>query len=79
MGMYVSIRGWIELRFEQRAAVEEIIARHDDQHCSGGWGFPPELRGQLEEIAALPPVDVTATGLMAYSWCRMSAGRRTCG
>ena len=40
MGMYASVRGWLEIAFEQRAVAEQIIARHDDGFYSGGWAFP---------------------------------------
>lgn len=39
MGMYVSVRGWLEVDPDQRAAVQRIIDDHHD-HYSGGWGFP---------------------------------------
>jgi hypothetical protein len=40
MGMYASVRGWIEVDHEQRGAVEKIIEWNRDGHYSGGWGFP---------------------------------------
>jgi hypothetical protein len=40
MGMYLGVRGWIELQYDQRAAAEQIIERHDDGFYSGGWTFP---------------------------------------
>jgi hypothetical protein len=40
VGAYVSVRGWLECDARQLAAVQEIIASHDDDHCSGGWGAP---------------------------------------
>ena len=41
MGMYTSIRGWIEIDFKQREAAEAIIQRHRHELYSGGWAFPP--------------------------------------
>ncbi len=78
MGMYTSVRGWLQADHQQRGALEEVIeaARHD--LYSGGWAFPqrpfnwalyvfyggdireaelPWLRGQVERMAVLPPVD----------------------
>ncbi|MFI5836129.1 hypothetical protein ACIA5A_20895 [Micromonospora sp. NPDC051300] len=78
MGMYASVRGWLEIDFKQRSAAEEIIRRHHDDLYSGGWAFPtapfnwtlylfyggdirearlPWLRAQLDELAAMRPVD----------------------
>jgi hypothetical protein len=79
MGMYVSVRGWLEAGRRQRDAVEAVIAAARRELYSGGrWAFPerpfnwtlyvfyggdireaelPWLRGQVESMAALPPVD----------------------
>jgi hypothetical protein len=78
MGMYVAVRGWLELDHKHRSRVEQIIEAHRDDHYSGGWAFPARpfnwslyvffggdlresavewLRGQVSEIACLPPVD----------------------
>lgn len=40
MGMYVSVRGWVELDFAQREAAERIIRVDEDDLYSGGWGWP---------------------------------------
>jgi hypothetical protein len=40
MGVYVSVRGWLECDREQLAFVKDIIGAHDDGHYIGGWGFP---------------------------------------
>ncbi|MEU6010227.1 MULTISPECIES: hypothetical protein [unclassified Streptomyces] len=40
MGVFVSIRGWLECDEQQLAAVRQVIAGHSDGHYSGGWGFP---------------------------------------
>lgn len=40
MGMYASVRGWVEIDHKQRGAAEEIIQRHQEGHYSGGWAFP---------------------------------------
>jgi hypothetical protein len=78
MGMYVSVRGWLEADRQQREAVEAVIAAARRDLYSGGWAFPerpfnwslyvfyggdiretelPWLRGQVDSLAALPPVD----------------------
>jgi hypothetical protein len=40
MGMYVAVRGWLEVDHRQRPEVEQIIRAHDDGQYSGGWAFP---------------------------------------
>ena len=40
MGIYVSLRGWLECDEQQLAAIRAIIAAHDDGHYSNGWGTP---------------------------------------
>ncbi|MFG3257240.1 hypothetical protein [Streptomyces sp. NPDC048172] len=40
MGVYVSVRGWLECDGTQLAAVREIIAAHDDGRYADGWGAP---------------------------------------
>ncbi|MGC9496355.1 hypothetical protein [Streptomyces sp. WG7] len=40
MGVYVSVRGWLECDDTQLATVQEIIASHADDHYSGGWSTP---------------------------------------
>jgi hypothetical protein len=40
MALYVSVRGWLECDRFQLSAVKEVIAKHADDHYSGGWGFP---------------------------------------
>ncbi|MCP2339268.1 hypothetical protein [Actinomadura rupiterrae] len=40
MGIYVSVRGWLECDKQQLGAIHTIIAAHDDGHYSGGWGTP---------------------------------------
>jgi hypothetical protein len=40
MGVYVSVRGWLECDKEQLAFVKDVIAAHDDSHYAGGWAFP---------------------------------------
>lgn len=78
MGMYVSVRGWVELDFAQKPYAERVIEAYEDGLYSGGWAWPakpfnwtlylfyggdvresalPEIRAQVEELAALPPVD----------------------
>ncbi|GIF40174.1 hypothetical protein [Actinoplanes xinjiangensis] len=40
MGMYASIRGWLEIDFAQRADAERIIEQNRHELYSGGWAFP---------------------------------------
>jgi hypothetical protein len=40
MGMYVSVRGWLEVDHKQREAVESVIAAARRDLYSGGWAFP---------------------------------------
>lgn len=40
MGMYASIRGWLEIDREQRAHAEQIIEQNRHELYSGGWAFP---------------------------------------
>lgn len=40
MGVYVSVRGWLQCDEKQLTAIREIIASHEDDHYSGGWGTP---------------------------------------
>jgi hypothetical protein len=40
MGVYVSVRGWLECDETQLVAVQEIISSHEDKHYSNGWGSP---------------------------------------
>ena len=40
MGMYASVRGWLEVDHKQREAVEAVIAAAADDLYCGGWGFP---------------------------------------
>ncbi|MEV6839712.1 hypothetical protein AB0N17_35325 [Streptomyces sp. NPDC051133] len=42
MGVFVSIRGWLECDDQQLAQVKEIVEADDpDRTYSGGWAFPP--------------------------------------
>ncbi|CAL9574115.1 hypothetical protein SUDANB120_04910 [Streptomyces sp. enrichment culture] len=40
MGVYVSVRGWLECDETQLAAIQEIISSHADDHYSHGWTTP---------------------------------------
>jgi hypothetical protein len=40
MGMYASVRGWLEVDRRQRAAVEAVIEDARRDLYSGGWAFP---------------------------------------
>ncbi len=40
MGMYASVRGWLEIDFEQRVTAERIIGQNRHELYSGGWAFP---------------------------------------
>lgn len=42
MGMFIAVRGWLELDFGQRQAAEQIIEEHEEGLYSGGWAFPRE-------------------------------------
>lgn len=42
MGMFASVRGWVELMHDQRAAAEHVIQRNRHDLYSGGWAFPAE-------------------------------------
>ena len=37
MGVYVSVRGWVDCEDGQETLVREIIDRHDDGFYSRGW------------------------------------------
>lgn len=52
MGVYVSIRGWLECDETQLTAVREVIASHEDNHYSNGWGSP-RRRHQLDPLHLL--------------------------
>ncbi|UXX98078.1 hypothetical protein N7U49_48190 (plasmid) [Streptomyces sp. AD2-2] len=42
MGVFVSIRGWLECDDRQLAQVKELVEQDDpDRTYSGGWAFPP--------------------------------------
>ena len=40
MGMYASVRGWLEVDHKQREAVATVIAAAGHDLYSGGWAFP---------------------------------------
>jgi hypothetical protein len=40
MGMYVAVRGWLELDHKQRQQVEQIVAEHSQDPYTDGWAFP---------------------------------------
>ncbi|WP_328471404.1 hypothetical protein [Streptomyces sp. NBC_00448] len=40
MGVYVSVRGWLECDEKQLAAAQHIISSHADDHYSRGWSTP---------------------------------------
>ncbi|SCF95470.1 MULTISPECIES: hypothetical protein [unclassified Streptomyces] len=40
MGVYVSVRGWLECDKTQLAVLQEIISSHADDHYSNGWSTP---------------------------------------
>jgi hypothetical protein len=52
MGVYVSVRGWLECDREQLAFVKSIIGAYDDGHYIGGWGFPTQAI-QLDSLRLL--------------------------
>jgi hypothetical protein len=40
MGMYASVRGWLQMDFKHRDSAEEVVRRHHHDLYSGGWAFP---------------------------------------
>ncbi|MEV6270913.1 hypothetical protein AB0L64_27370 [Kribbella sp. NPDC051936] len=40
MGMYVAVRGWLEVDHKQRQQVEQIVAKYGQHAYAGGWAFP---------------------------------------
>ncbi|WP_327071276.1 hypothetical protein [Kitasatospora sp. NBC_01302] len=40
MGVYVSVRGWLECDEKQLVAVEQVLASHADDHYFDGWSTP---------------------------------------
>ncbi|MFJ3205936.1 hypothetical protein [Streptomyces sp. NPDC086989] len=40
MGVYVSVRGWLECDGTQLATIQKIISAHADNHYSNGWSTP---------------------------------------
>ena len=40
MGMYVAVRGWLEVDHKQRGHVEQVVARYGQDAYPGGWAFP---------------------------------------
>jgi hypothetical protein len=40
MGMYVAVRGWLEVDHAQRQQVERILAEYGEDAYAGGWAFP---------------------------------------
>lgn len=40
MGVYVSVRGWLECDETQLVAVQGIISLYADDHYSSGWSTP---------------------------------------
>jgi hypothetical protein len=40
VGIYVSVRGWLQCDQRQLAAIQENISSKDDGHYTGGWGLP---------------------------------------
>lgn len=42
MGMYVAVRGWLEVDHKQRQQVERIVAKYSQGIYAGGWAFPTQ-------------------------------------
>ena len=42
MGVYVSVRGWLQCDTKQLAAIQEIISSRADGFYAGGWSLPRE-------------------------------------
>jgi hypothetical protein len=40
MGVFVSIRGWLECDETQLTAIQEIISSHEDNPYTNGWSSP---------------------------------------
>lgn len=40
MGMYIAVRGWLEIDGEQREQVREVIDGYRDHACHRDWIFP---------------------------------------
>ncbi|MEV0285587.1 hypothetical protein AB0H36_15860 [Kribbella sp. NPDC050820] len=40
MGMYVAVRGWLEVDHKQREQVEQTVAAYGRDGYAGGWAFP---------------------------------------
>jgi hypothetical protein len=40
MGMYASVRGWLEVGHRRREVVEAVVAAAHLDLYSGGWAFP---------------------------------------
>lgn len=40
MGVYVSVRGWLECDEKQSSTIQTIISARNDEHYSNGWGTP---------------------------------------
>lgn len=56
MGMYASVRGWLEVDHKQREAVEAVIAAAGDDLYSGGWGSRfARSTGICMSSTAVPP------------------------
>ena len=47
MGVYLSVRGWLDCQDEQLEAIQEVIRRHDDGFYSGGWSTARGPNGAL--------------------------------
>ncbi|WP_416968897.1 hypothetical protein [Streptomyces sp. 4F14] len=43
MGVFVSVRGWLECDDRQLEAVHEIVRAADEGFYSGGWSFPAPI------------------------------------
>jgi hypothetical protein len=40
VGIYVSVRGWLQCDEKQLAAIKAITDPHDDDFYAGGWSLP---------------------------------------
>ncbi|MFM9441499.1 hypothetical protein [Streptomyces acidiscabies] len=43
MGVFVSVRGWLECDDRQLAAVHDIVRAADEGFYRGGWSFPAPI------------------------------------
>jgi hypothetical protein len=50
VGVYVSVRGWLECDEKQLDAIEAIVVSGDDNPYAGGWGLPRRPFGWISYV-----------------------------